>query len=80
MASYTLKANKWKKVGQWYGTMSKKLKVTVGTTRKCYWRRKTAYATTGSGGFYGSKTVTLFNSWLDVKSPVNTSATSKFVS
>jgi hypothetical protein len=74
-----LKAGKWKKVGSWYGTSSRKLRITVTTNQQCRWRRKTVWATTGSGSFVGQKDVTLWNSWVDVKSPVDTSCTTQFV-
>ena len=74
-----LKAGKWTKVGSWYGTGSRKLLITVTTDQECRWRRKTVWARTGRGSFLGQKTVTLWNSWVDVKSPVDATCTTKFV-
>jgi hypothetical protein len=74
-----LKAKKWKKVGAWYGTMSHTLRITVTTDQECKWRRKTIWITTGSGSFVKQKDVGLWNSWVDVKSPVDTECTTQFV-
>jgi hypothetical protein len=74
-----LKAGKWKKVGAWYGTSSRKLRIDVTTNQQCKWRRKTVWAPTGSGSFVDQKVVTLWNSWVDVKSPVDTSCATQFV-
>lgn len=77
--SIQLKANKWKKVASWYGTNSKKIRIDVATSEQCQWRRKTAWVTTGSGKFTDKKDVGLFNSLVDVKSPVDTTCTSSFI-
>jgi hypothetical protein len=74
-----LRAGKWKKVASWYGTNGRKVRITVTTDQQCRWRRKTVWVQTGSGSFVGSKAVGLFNSWVDVKSPVDTSCTTQFV-
>jgi hypothetical protein len=79
MASFSLQANRWKKVAQWYGLASRKVKVKVQTTRKCSWRRRTVAVIKDGGTFYGSKTLALWNAWLEVKSPVATTGSSKFV-
>lgn len=73
-----LKAGKWKKVGFWYGTNPRTLFITVATNQQCRWRRKTVWAKTGSGHFVRHKDVRLWNSWVDVKSPVDTSCTTQF--
>ena len=78
MASYNLKAGKWKKVGAWYGTYGRNLNISVGTTQQCRWRRKHAWIQTGSAHFTGRAIVYLFNAWVDVRSPVDTTCTTVF--
>lgn len=75
MATYNLKTGKWKKVGAYYGTSGRNLNIAVGTPQQCRWRRKHAYIKTGSGRFKGSTTVHLFNAWVDVKAPEDTTCT-----
>jgi len=74
-----LKAGEWKKVGSWYGTSSRTLHITVTTNQPCKWRRRTVWIPLSSGSFVGQKDVTLWNSWAEVKSPVDTSCTTQFV-
>lgn len=79
--NYSLRAGRYKKVGGWSGTSQRTLHMEVATGRTCRFRKKAlSLLVTSSGSFVRQRNVRLFNQTVEVKSPVDTTCTTWFIS
>lgn len=76
MASFELLPNSWKKLYHVYGTVSRKILITVNTDATCSYRFKLGFRrfsiTVKSGTFKNRHEISIWNGRLYVKSPVQT--------
>ncbi|MGK7925186.1 MAG: hypothetical protein AB4290_08055 [Spirulina sp.] len=74
MKTYQLKKNKWKTVGGWW-LGGRRIYFAVETDRQCRWRRAPIPAW---GKFTSKHSTFLWDSFVQVKSPVDTVCKSSF--
>ncbi len=76
MASFELLPNSWKKVYHVYGTVSRKILISVNTDAICSYKFRVGYGwlsvTLKSGTFKRHHEISIWNGRLYVKSPVQT--------